>query len=412
MRAYSSFVIRHSVFSPPRPVGTKCRFIPFALVAFHLPFLPVPLASGAAHEGASEYRRDADAPRNRRDADGPGYRRDADAPQTSGRIERLNQRFLEHLESLAPRHALAVETIRRGYGDLYRGSASAGFVPDALAVLYPQYREALEAFDGDRLAEARRLLEPLRTSEDPFLAANATYFSMRSLAGQGLMEEVEQQLAPLLEADAPASDASLEAFTPYAPHLWFILASAQAGNLRYPAAEETVRRLVERFPDVPEAVQVGAGQLRIELERREQGTLGEVATIMGYSADRLRVADAGPRVREQQGEVLRLLDELIEEAQSREQQGQGGGGSRRGGGGPRGQVPRTTPGSPAERSEVAPGEGRIGELHGAPRASPGEMWGRMPPSERERILQSLRDRFPSRYRQLVEQYYRSLSEQK
>ena len=32
--------------------------------------------------------------------------------------------------------------------------------------------------------------------------------------------------------------------------------------------------------------------------------------------------------------------------------------------------------------------------------------------ERERILQSIKERFPSRYRQLVEQYYRSLAEQK
>ena len=40
------------------------------------------------------------------------------------------------------------------------------------------------------------------------------------------------------------------------------------------------------------------------------------------------------------------------------------------------------------------------------------MWGQLPPAQRERILDSLRDRFPSRYRQLVEQYYRSLAEEK
>jgi TolA-binding protein len=328
-------------------------------------------------------------------------------PAAPGRIEQLNQRFMKHLESLAAEHALAAESVRRGYQEGYGGPAARGFVPDALAVLYPQYREALEAFDRDRYAEARRLLEPLRVGADPFLAANATYFYMRSLAGEGLMEELEQALGGRL-----AEDPALEDFTPLAPHLWFLLACAQWNNLRYAAAAETLRQLAERFPDAPEAVQSGAGQLRLELERRERGTLGEVAQIMVYSADRLRVADAGLRVREQQGEVIRLLDDLIEEARSREQPGAGGGGSRRGGRGPRGQVPPSTPGAPAERSEVTPGEGRVGALHGAPQANPGEMWGRMPPSERERILQSLRDRFPSRYRQLVEQYYRSLSEQK
>lgn len=328
----------------------------------------------------------------------------AQPPAAPGRIERLNQRFLEHLESLAPDHALVVESIRRGYREVYGGSAASGFVPDALAALYPQYREAMEAFDRDRLAEARHRLELLRAGADPFLAENATYFYMRCLAGEGLMEELEQALGGRL-----AEDPALEEFTPWAPHLWFLLACAQWSNLRYAAAAETLRQLAERFPDAPEAVQTGAGQLRLELERSERDTLGGVAKIMVYSADRLGVADAGPRVREQQGEVVRLLDELIEEARLREQPGAGGGSSRRGG---RGQVPRSTPGAPAERSEVTPGEGRVGELHGAPPASPGEMWGRMPPSERERILQSLRDRFPSRYRQLVEQYYRSLSDQK
>ena len=40
------------------------------------------------------------------------------------------------------------------------------------------------------------------------------------------------------------------------------------------------------------------------------------------------------------------------------------------------------------------------------------MWGKLPDAERDKILQSLRDRFPSRYRELVEQYYRALAEDK
>ena len=50
-----------------------------------------------------------------------------------------------------------------------------------------------------------------------------------------------------------------------------------------------------------------------------------------------------------------------------------------------------------------------GSMRAARRANPGEMWGSMPPAERERILQALRESFPSRYRQLVEQYYEELA---
>src|SRR5262249_1432701 len=104
-----------------------------------------------------------------------------------------------------------------------------------------------------------------------------------------------------------------------------------------------------------------------------------------------------------------LLDKLIKEAEDREKS-QGSGGSCRK---PGGQKPAMTPKKPAEKSE-APDAGPDADtnLHGAPKAEPGEMWGKLPPTEREKILQSLREGFPSRYRQLVEQYYRSLAEQK
>lgn len=44
-------------------------------------------------------------------------------------------------------------------------------------------------------------------------------------------------------------------------------------------------------------------------------------------------------------------------------------------------------------------------------ARPGQAWGAMKPAERERIIQLLKDRFPDRYRRLVEQYYRELAKE-
>jgi predicted Fe-S protein YdhL (DUF1289 family) len=53
----------------------------------------------------------------------------------------------------------------------------------------------------------------------------------------------------------------------------------------------------------------------------------------------------------------------------------------------------------------------VGDLRQSVRARPGEEWGKMRPEERERVMQALRQSFPSRYRQLVEQYYRELAKQ-
>lgn len=65
---------------------------------------------------------------------------------------------------------------------------------------------------------------------------------------------------------------------------------------------------------------------------------------------------------------------------------------------------------PAEESRI-PQNGSAGVSLRDERASPGEMWGRMPPKERERILQSMQEQFPNRYRELLEQYYEHLAKE-
>lgn len=57
------------------------------------------------------------------------------------------------------------------------------------------------------------------------------------------------------------------------------------------------------------------------------------------------------------------------------------------------------------------GEGRIGDLEQARRGA--EIWGDPKDRERtEKVLQVLKEKFPERYRDLVEQYYKSLANEK
>src|SRR5215470_3110753 len=83
------------------------------------------------------------------------------------RVDRINQAFLKHLAALPADRALAVATVREGWTATYKHAAPEGFVPDALAVLYPAYREALEAYDDGRPADVQRLLDEPRSSDDP-----------------------------------------------------------------------------------------------------------------------------------------------------------------------------------------------------------------------------------------------------
>ncbi len=323
-------------------------------------------------------------------------------PDESARVALLNESFLLHVDRLGPNAALAARTLRDAWNDRYRHGLETAFVPDALAVLSEPYRDALAAFDAEPPAVAAAKFEALLGSPDPYVAASAAYFHARSVWETGDFERLTAALGDLDQR----SD-SLRRHTPLAPRLWLLKAAGEARCLRYDAAATTLAAMHQHFRGLPELVAIGARQLQLEVERRESGTLDEVASLMTYSAERLRVDDAGGQTRARQQEAIALLDKLIDEMRQQEQQ-QGSGG--RSSGRPGGATPRSDQPAP-ESTAPESGEAPMGELHAAPRIEPGENWGNLPPAERDRILQAIRERFPSRYRELIEQYYRALAEE-
>lgn len=330
-----------------------------------------------------------------------GGARNASADDEDTRLDNLRQRFLAHVQAFGPDQALNAGLIAQNL-QAQRDIPLTTAVPDALSLLYPDFRAALRHFDAGRHAAAASAFAPLLAHDDPYVAASALYFHTRAALAQGRFEDVETALA-----DVPARIDEFATATPFLEHLLFLRAAAQTGNLRTAEAEQTLTLLHDRVPDAAELVRISAEQLSLEISRRERGTLGEVAELMDFSAGRLALADPSERLQEEQEHIIALLDKLIEENEQQEQQQQqqsGQGGSSRA---------QRQPRRGADESRLPEaGGGEFGPLHEAPEADPGEMWGRMPPAERQKILQSLRERFPSRYRQLVEQYYRSLAEEK
>ncbi len=323
------------------------------------------------------------------------------AGERSDRIQELNRGFLAHLRDGPAAQVQKTELIARTLETTYAGDNGDGFVPDSLALLSDEFRAGMAAFDAEDYVEAARRFKPLARDADPYVAANAAYFLARSCVERGLHEEAEVVLSGAL-----GPDAAPQRYTPYAPHLWFLRGFAESANLRFDEATVSLKRLVEQFADAPESVLGGARQLLIELERRDVGTLGEVSKLMGYAAARLEVSDAKERVRARQDDAIALLDKLIKAAEEQEKS-QCSAGSSQG----RKRATRT-PRAPAQQSKLPTGGAQESDLHEPPPVQPGEVWGKLPPAEREKILQSLRDRFPSRYRELVEQYYRSLADEK
>lgn len=139
----------------------------------------------------------------------------------------------------------------------------------------------------------------------------------------------------------------------------------------------------------------------------------EVADLMAAAGRLLENGVSDERVTDKQAKAVAILDRLIASAEERERkaakeqqmeqrtarmqmrlQGQPG-------------KPQGNPTAPAARS-VLPPKGKGDRTVLRRRVSPGEAWGGMPPAERDRILQAIKKTFPSRYRDLVEQYFKQL----
>jgi hypothetical protein len=64
---------------------------------------------------------------------------------------------------------------------------------------------------------------------------------------------------------------------------------------------------------------------------------------------------------------------------------------------------------PAAASIIRKGPGGMGDLHAA--RKDGKDWGELPPHERDRILQSMTEGFPSHYQRILERYYKRLAQE-
>jgi len=152
---------------------------------------------------------------------------------------------------------------------------------------------------------------------------------------------------------------------------------------------------------VPQRFATVAGLMEDDLKQSGRHQLDPVARLMDRVQIRLGHARAGTRVRQDESEVIKQLDELIDKIEEQlqasraaAQQSQGAGGA--------------NPSNPAQDSFRARPQG-VGDV--TPRdLPPGGDWGNLPPKERERALQQLSKDFPSHYREIVERYFRKLAQ--
>lgn len=151
--------------------------------------------------------------------------------------------------------------------------------------------------------------------------------------------------------------------------------------------------------------------------------LRSVAEQMRTVGAMLRRADCGTTTQHAQRQILDDLDRFLREAQSRCQAAQSGTRDKPVDKQPPpstspnkpGNQPGTTPGSPGKTGTADAERPETGSSRRTPeqrRVMLKELWGELPPRERQKMMQLPVEEFLPRYELLIEEYFRRLSEEK
>ncbi len=274
-------------------------------------------------------------------------------------------------------------------------------VANALTLLDTNFDKAMKELSMERVDAALQSLAKARATGNPYLAAHADFFAARA----HLQREDYEAARPLLEKVVGEHLSQ----TLYSGEAMFMLGVCRAELIERDRAVATLNLFLEHYPQASERMAIGAAHLLDELAAMADGTIIDVSDRMDYSRRRLHLQRTARVTQREQNHIVRLLDDLIEEAEQKENSGGGGGqGSGQGSGMPQGSG---QPSNPAQESTAPVGQAQIGELHRVHRGSAEEEWGQARKKEIDAVLSSPDSKIPNHYRELIEQYYRSMQKQ-
>lgn len=282
-------------------------------------------------------------------------------------------------------------------------------VTEALRVIDPAYQQALTDLGDENLAVALPALAKLAGSDDLWLAADAAYFLAR---GYLIGDRFEEAMPLLDQLRTKLADRSL-----HQGEALFLQGVAQIQLLKHKDAMASLNKFLKDHPDAPERMRVAAFRQVEQLKLVEEGTLSDVQLRMDYSRRKLGLEDTGKETREQQDKIISMLAKLIKEAEEKESQGKGSGK-------PMGEKqPGQGQGSEGDSQGQGEGQGQGGQSGGGSKGTDGEAvkrlhrggpqspWSHLRDKERDPVYNAIREKFPGRYQQLIEQYYKSFQDE-
>ncbi len=273
-----------------------------------------------------------------------------------------------------------------------------GCIHQALLEIYPDYKRADALLYNERYEAAAEALKKLNAHDDEYVKAYALFRLGLCEMNRDNFEEAATVFQRVLNEYGRYVGCDVEAA------FYRVVCLGQMREKE--AAITAARAFIRDYPDAPERYKKSMEQVLNELVQEWESPLYDLAGRMDKAARKIDGGDTGGNTQGEQKEIVDIIEELIKKAEQQEGKGQGQGG---GNGSPRNGDQSN---SPLNKSKIAPGASKTGNLGAKKRGKPGDQWGKMRDKEREEVLQAMKEKFPDRYRELLEQYHRQLAEGK
>jgi len=265
---------------------------------------------------------------------------------------------------------------------------------------------ALGSADAAKLlAEARDPSAPapkevpalLRDAKLPvYFRSNLALAYAKALSGKRVFEES----LDALKAAVPEQVVDPAAF-------YFHKAVAEHALTQKKDATFSITRLLDDVADAPERYKMVATLMFFDMQgwKDEDKDLGNIARLMDNIERRLDLSRGGPKTQEIQKKVVFRLDELIKDLENQMKMG----GQCQCPGGPNpGQNGGARPNAPMQDSQIATNSGP-GVVDPKKLQNLAANWGKLPEKERAKAMMELTKDLPPRYREVIENYFKTLA---
>lgn len=303
---------------------------------------------------------------------------------------------LEQTDSMEAELKTEVDEIIAEYQD-----SAADAITESLVAMFEGYGDAIETSDSDDTAETIAALQPFADAENKFLAADASFYLARSL-----MNAEQFELAiPLLERVR----VDLADFNVHVGKAQFYTGVAQAGLLQYSDAIKTLTEFAEFNPNAPERLRVAAWRQVQQLRAIEEGKMADVYQRMDFSRRKLSQIEPGEKTQEEQKKIVTMLAKLIKEQEKKEASQSQSEDQKN-----TEQKQQSQPQQQQSQQQQQQGKSQKGGTSNNPNGKvvrkayndiPASPWSRLRDRSRDPANNAIKDKFPAKYRDIVERYY-------